>query len=43
MAAPRLVVAEGAVVNGSIQMTKQAGAAGAAPAPAASAEVRKIG
>jgi len=41
VAAPRLVVAEGAVVNGSIQMTKQAGAAGAAPAPAA--EVRKVG
>jgi cytoskeletal protein CcmA (bactofilin family) len=36
VAAPRLVVAEGAVVNGSIQMTKQ-GAAGAAPAPALAA------
>ena len=41
VAAPRLVVAEGAVVNGSIQMTKQTGAAGAAPA--AAAEVRKVG
>jgi cytoskeletal protein CcmA (bactofilin family) len=40
VAAPRLVVAEGAVVNGSITMTKQTGAAGAAPAPA---EVRKVG
>jgi cytoskeletal protein CcmA (bactofilin family) len=42
VAAPRLVVAEGAVVNGSITMTKQAGAAGAVPTPAA-AEVRKVG
>ena len=41
VAAPRLVVAEGAVVNGSIQMGKQTGAAGAASAPAA--EVRKVG
>jgi cytoskeletal protein CcmA (bactofilin family) len=41
VAAPRLVVAEGAVVNGSIQMTKQTGAAGTASAPAA--EVRKVG
>jgi cytoskeletal protein CcmA (bactofilin family) len=42
VAAPRLVVAEGAVVNGSIQMTKQSGsAAGTTPAP--SAEVRKVG
>jgi len=41
VAAPRLVVAEGAVVNGSIQMTKQGGAAASAPAP--SAEVRKVG
>jgi cytoskeletal protein CcmA (bactofilin family) len=40
VAAPRLVVAEGAVVNGSIQMTKQGGAATAAPA---AAEVRKVG
>ena len=39
--APRLVVAEGAVVNGSIQMTKQGGAAGVTPAP--SAEVRRVG
>ena len=39
--APRLIVAEGAVVNGSIQMTKQTGAAGAAPA--STAEVRKVG
>lgn len=41
VAAPRLVVSEGAVVNGSIQMTKQAGAAAGSPAPAA--EVRKVG
>ncbi len=41
VAAPRLVVAEGAVVNGSIQMTKQGGAAAAGPIPAA--EVRKVG
>jgi cytoskeletal protein CcmA (bactofilin family) len=41
VAAPRLVVAEGATVNGSIQMTKQAGAAGAALTP--SAEVRRVG
>ena len=41
VAAPKLVVAEGAVVNGSITMTKAAGAA-AAPAPAP-AEVRKVG
>lgn len=33
VAAPRLVVAEGAVVNGSITMTKQQGAAAAAPHP----------
>jgi len=39
VAAPRLLVAEGAVVNGSIQMTKPQGAAGAAPA----SEVRKVG
>lgn len=40
--APRLVVAEGAVLNGSIQMTKEAGAAQARP-PAPSDEVRKVG
>ena len=41
--APRLVVAEGAVLNGSIQMTKrEAGAAPARP-PGASEEVRKVG
>jgi cytoskeletal protein CcmA (bactofilin family) len=33
--APRLIVAEGAVVNGSIQMTSKPGAAGHAPAPEA--------
>jgi cytoskeletal protein CcmA (bactofilin family) len=37
VAAPRLVVAEGAVVNGSITMTKQQGAAGAAHPPLAAA------
>jgi cytoskeletal protein CcmA (bactofilin family) len=46
--APRLVVAEGAVVNGSIQMTGKPGAAGTAGAqPAAAAHgaeaVRKVG
>jgi cytoskeletal protein CcmA (bactofilin family) len=35
VAAPRLVVAEGAVVNGSIQMTQKAGAAATAPPLAA--------
>jgi cytoskeletal protein CcmA (bactofilin family) len=35
VAAPRLVVAEGAVVNGSIQMTQKSGAVAAAPALAA--------
>jgi cytoskeletal protein CcmA (bactofilin family) len=40
VAAPRLVVAEGAVVNGSIQMTKQGAAASGAASPA---EVRKVG
>jgi len=39
--APRLVVAEGAVINGAIHMTKQAGAAAQPPAP--SADVRKVG
>jgi cytoskeletal protein CcmA (bactofilin family) len=39
--APRLVVAEGAVINGAIHMTKQEGAAAQPPAP--SAEVRKAG
>ena len=42
VAAPRLVVAEGATVNGSIQMTKPAGAAGAAPTTP-STEVRRVG
>jgi cytoskeletal protein CcmA (bactofilin family) len=42
VSAPRLVVAEGAVLNGAIKMTKKAGAA--APAtPAAGSEVRKAG
>jgi cytoskeletal protein CcmA (bactofilin family) len=36
--APRLVVAEGAVINGAIHMTKQEGAAAAS-----SADVRKVG
>ena len=42
--APRLVVAEGAVVNGTIQMTKKEGAA-AAPQPPGpgSQEVRRAG
>jgi cytoskeletal protein CcmA (bactofilin family) len=39
--APRLVVAEGAVLNGSIHMTTKEGAAGQPPAP--SGEVRKAG
>ena len=43
--APRLVVAEGAVVNGSIQMTGKPGAVGAQPAPTAQGAeaVRKVG
>ena len=41
---PRLVVAEGAVLNGSIQMTKkEAGAAPARPPTPPSEEVRKVG
>jgi cytoskeletal protein CcmA (bactofilin family) len=44
VAAPRLVVAEGAVVNGSIQMTKAGAAAGSPPAHGTpAAEVRKVG
>jgi cytoskeletal protein CcmA (bactofilin family) len=45
VSAPRLVVAEGAVVNGSIQMGKEAVAAAAAAAAArpASEPVRKVG
>ena len=39
--APRLVVAEGAVINGAIHMTKKEGAAAQPPAP--SEEVRKAG
>jgi cytoskeletal protein CcmA (bactofilin family) len=42
VAAPRLVVAEGAVVNGSIQMGKEPAAAQAAPRPSAE-PVRKVG
>jgi len=38
---PRLVVAEGAVLNGAIHMTKKEGAAAQPPPP--SAEVRKAG
>jgi cytoskeletal protein CcmA (bactofilin family) len=46
VSAPRLVVAEGAVLNGAIQMTKKAGTGtGAAepPAPPPAPEVRKAG
>ena len=39
--APRLVVAEGAVINGAVHMTKKGDAAAQSPAP--SAEVRKAG
>jgi cytoskeletal protein CcmA (bactofilin family) len=39
---PRLVVAEGAVLNGSIQMSAKTGAAAHSTSPAAS-EVRKAG
>ena len=42
VSAPRLVVAEGAVVNGSIQMGKEAVAAAAAVARPSSEPVRKI-
>lgn len=38
---PRLVVAEGAVLNGSIHMGKQPGAAAGAPPPPRSDEVRQ--
>jgi len=40
--APKLIVAEGAVLNGAISMGAKA-AAGSAPAPAGPAEVRKAG
>ncbi|MFQ5417136.1 MAG: polymer-forming cytoskeletal protein [Myxococcota bacterium] len=40
---PRLVVAEGAVLNGSIEMTKQAQTAKAAPTAPPSTEVRRAG
>jgi len=46
VSAPRLVVAEGAVLNGAIKMTQKAGAAEAPRAPASpptSPEVRKAG
>jgi cytoskeletal protein CcmA (bactofilin family) len=46
VAAPRLVVAEGAVLNGAIKMTKKSGAAEAPkapPVPPTSPEVRKAG
>ena len=46
VAAPRLVVAEGAVLNGAIKMTKKSGAAEspkATPAAPPSPEVRKAG
>ena len=42
VSAPRLVVAEGAVVNGAIKMSKKTGAA-EAPAPPPTAEVRRAG
>lgn len=41
--APRLIVAEGAVVNGSIQMTTKPGAAAHAPSPAPSEARRATG
>jgi cytoskeletal protein CcmA (bactofilin family) len=41
--APRLVVAEGAVLNGAIQMTKKEAGATPARPPAPSEEVRKVG
>ena len=41
--APRLVVAEGAVLNGSIQMAKKETGAAPARPPAPSEEVRKVG
>jgi cytoskeletal protein CcmA (bactofilin family) len=37
VAAPRLVVAEGAVLNGAIQMTQKAAGTGQAPQPAVAA------
>jgi len=44
VSAPKLVIAEGAVVNGSIQMSKKAGAAEAPTAPSGpKPEVRKAG
>ncbi len=45
VSAPRLVVAEGAVVNGSIRMGKEKAGAAAPPAPAAATggEARKAG
>ena len=41
--APRLLVQEGAVINGAIEMTKAAGAAGAAPPKPAAEPARKVG
>ena len=47
VSAPRLIVAEGAVLNGSIKMTQKAGAAKSSPAPPATGpttnEVRQAG
>ena len=44
VSAPRLMVAEGAVLNGAITMTKQAGGSEAkAPAAPATPEVRRAG
>jgi cytoskeletal protein CcmA (bactofilin family) len=41
--APRLVVAEGAVLNGAIHMTKKEGAEAKPPAGASAGDVRKAG
>ena len=46
VSAPKLVIAEGAVVNGTIQMNAKSGAASTPPSPSsapASGEVRKAG
>jgi len=43
VSAPRMVVAEGAVLNGAIKMSKKAGAAESQAPPPPSAEVRRAG
>jgi cytoskeletal protein CcmA (bactofilin family) len=43
VSAPRLMVAEGAVLNGSIKMTKQSAAGEVKPAAPATPEVRRAG